>query len=184
MTIEQILPTSPLSDPSHSSEHNRINTQLTALRSEHDALAAQAPVTAQNIDQARLTASFFMVHGQVMSGVNLLMPIHWNMTGRVVEYEAARATIFTPPQGQSILVDLVTGTTLEGGEYDLTTMTSILATPLEIPAGENTSIIYTDDNGDFLTDQPIGSFVAAYVLQAGTDPDTGADLSIQLNRKL
>jgi hypothetical protein len=184
MTETAIQPTSPLSVPSHAGEHNRLNTESTNQQAAITALqVAQAAVLPQ-IQMARLAAHEWIVRGPVQSGVNLLLPILWNLTGNNVDYNAAKATVFTPPQGQSIKIDIVTGTVLAGGTYDLASMTTILRAPLEIPAGQYVSASYSAAAGDFVGAMGTGSFVAAYIQQVGVDPNPGMDLSIQLNRLL
>lgn len=178
---------SPLNDPSHSGLHSRINTAVENLNSRVSVVEGHVNDLWPEVQQARLAAHEWPVRGALNGADNnkLLMPILWNMTGRVVQFQAAKLTVFTPPVGQAIIVDIVTGTTIAGGVLNTGTMASILDAPMTIIPGEFTSGTVTQAGGGFAGTgvHAVNDFVVAVILQVGTT-DPGADLTIQLNRLL
>jgi hypothetical protein len=180
--------TSPLVDPSHSDLHNQTNNAVLDLNvrtSNLELLLSGLTAPDGSIEQARLVAHQWAVKGP-LTGITLdavLIPLIWNITGRVVTFSAAKASVLTPADAD-IVIDMVIGAEISGPMHDTTggTQTSILQTPLVIPAGAYYSA--TLDKSGFVGDHPIGSYIAAFVEGIGTAGAPGADLSIQLNRNL
>lgn len=182
--MHEVQPSDPLNEPSHAGEHNALNTAVRDLGLDLTDLTNRVDELDPQVHAARMAAHAWSVPGPIPVPSDppaLLMPLVWNMTGHHVHYFAATATVFSPPVGGSILIDIVSGTTVSGGTFDEVNMTTILASPLEIPDGQYTSAKLTEV--DFVGEMAIGSFVAVYVQQVGvTEP--GSDLMVQLNRLL
>jgi hypothetical protein len=175
--------TSPLTDPSHSTLHNDANRGVNDLadRMVHlEQVIAGLTAPQGTIEQARLNASEWVVRGDVVADGALLLPMVWNMTGRSVTFQAAKATLLTPAE-DDVEVDIVVGSELAGPEFDDTTQTSVLKAPLVVRAGEAFSVSLGPD--DFDGQHPVNSYVAAYVKTVGAGAP-GVDLVIQLNRNL
>lgn len=179
--------TKPLTDPAtlgHANLHDRVSASIENLRAAVAALVEAGPQVAADIDQARLSALVWTVPGNLVAAPGvLLLPVLWNLTGRAVEFEAARISCFTPPAGSDVLVDLVVSGEISSGTHtmnlDPSLMTKITAAPLRIVAGTN----FSDAATAFATNQPRNSYVGAVVRAVGSS-QPGANLTIQLNRKL
>jgi len=186
MTINPITPNAPLANPSHANQHLTVNGQVANLISKVDDLTAGALAAATSITQARRTTHEWVVRGPLVKSDGLLLPILWNLTSQTVQYEAAKMTVYTPPVGASILVDLVAGDFIASGQYDSEIMESVLSAQLEIMDGDYESPFYygASMQGDaFNTDMAPQTFLAAYITNVGSTTP-GADLTIQLNRLL
>lgn len=186
MTVTPIAPTDPLSGPSHAGQHNALNGSVANLTATVKTLTDAVPGNAEAVQQARRAAHEWVIRGPLITGSDLLLPVLWNMTGHPVQYEAAKLTVYTPPADTDIIVDIVTGSGVASGQYDEGTMTTILAEKLVIPAGEHESRFYYGLalGDDFVGEQAVENFLAAYVYQVGSEAGPGADLTIQLNRLL
>lgn len=179
--------TDPLNAPSHSGLHSRVHTAVENLNIRVGVTEDSINDIWPQIDQARLAAHQWVVRGPLVEADNnkLLMPIIWNMTGRTVLFSAARATVYTPPQGRDLQVNIYTGHDLDGAILNTALASSILDAPLTIPAGQYTSPIATLAGGGFADNafQAVNNYVVAVVTQVGTTV-AGGDLTIQLNRLL
>jgi hypothetical protein len=181
---------SPLTNPSHSQLHNTTNRAVLDLNqrvimTEDIIRGLTAP--SGSIQQARLAAHEWAVPGPLQENQThrILIPLIWNLTGRNVEFQAAKITVLTPAD-EDIKVDIVVGSELTGPEHDHDdgTQTSIFksGTELVIPAGQyfSPTLVASDFEGV----HPTNTYVAAFVEEIGTDAAPGADLTIQLNRNL
>jgi hypothetical protein len=190
--LDDPSPTAPLSgsttDPAHASLHSDVNY---AVRSMDDRLSrveenlSYLMMPNGGVEQARRAAHEWVVRGPLVKDDQLLLPIIWNMTGRALTYEAAKATVYTPSGGSDILVDIVTGTDLIGSSYDPGTQSSILAGGgLRIPVGQLTSATVLSSANGFVGSMTNNSYLAAVITQVGSAGSPGADLTIQINRLL
>ena len=188
-------PTSLLTEPSHSTLHSDVNYAVRSLddrlaRVEQNLLYLVGDAqTKGQMEQARRAAHEWVVRGPLVKDDKLLLPIIWNLTGRAVKYEAAKATVYGTSGSSSILIDIVSGTDLVSDSYDPGTQSSIFkAGGLYIPAGQTTSAtVLSTDTGPsegFVGDMPINSYLAAVIRQVGSGAQPGRDLTIQLNRLL
>ena len=177
---------SPLTNPSHSTLHNDANYAINDLadRVAHlEQIIAGLTAPQGSIEQARLAAHEWVARGDLDSSVVgvLLIPMIWNMTGRTVTFQAAKATILTPAEND-VDIDIVVGSQLNGPDFDSGTQTSVLkAGKLTVPAGEAFSVSLGPS--DFTGQQPVNSYIAAYVQAVGGGAP-GVDLVVQLNRNL
>jgi hypothetical protein len=178
---------SPLVNPSHSELHNDVNRAALDLNNRLNAVELMlAGLTAETgpIQQARLVAHEWIVRGPLAAAQTqmILIPPIWNITGRPVTFEGAKATVLTAADAD-IVVDMVIGATLTGPAHDTGgSQTSILKVPLKIAAGAYYSA--TIGQADFVGNQPVNTYVAAFVSSIGSTDAPGADLTIQLNRSL
>jgi len=171
-----------LNDPSHSGLHSQTNDAVQLLNGRVTVVETNVNNLWPQVQQARLVATTWLVPGTLLAANNnkLLLPLIWNMTGRSVDFAAAKLTVFTPPTGSAITVDIITGTTLvAGGVIDTASTDSILTAPLSIPVGE----LYSAEVTTFVGVHAVGTYVVAAVTGVGST-DAGADLTIQLNRLL
>jgi hypothetical protein len=177
--------TSPLTNPSHAQLHTDTNTAVVGLGMRLDALEGAVPRTAQDIEHARLAAHQWTLRGDLVPDHKMLLPIIWNITGRTVTFEAAKITVLTPADAD-VVVDIVVGTALDGPmhDHDSGLQTSILKTPLVIPAGAFFSPTVSKVNDDFVGVQLPETYLAAFCEGAGSPGAPGRDLTIQLNRLL
>jgi hypothetical protein len=178
----------PLTNPSHSELHSSTSTAIESIDNRLEILETIVKaITAPdgNIAQARLAAHEWAVHGQLDPVQNnmLLIPLIWNITGRTVKFDGAKATLLTEADA-NVVIDIVIGAELSGPEHDESggTQTTILTSQLVIPAGELVS--QTLGPGDFSTDHSINTYVGAFVESIGSASAPGGDLTIQLNRLL
>jgi hypothetical protein len=177
--------TSLLNVPSHAGLHAQANDAVQLLNGRVTVIEQNVNNLWPQVQQARLVATTWLVPGTLSAANNnkLLLPLIWNMTGRAVDFSAAKITIFTPPTGAPITVDILTGTTLSGGMVDVVATDSILTTPLSIPVGEFYSAEITAAGSGFVGQHGVGTYVVAAVTGVGSGT-AGADLTIQLNRLL
>src|SRR3954469_1428650 len=177
--------TSPLVDPSHSELHNTTNRAVLDLNNRVGTLEqvlAGLTMPSGSIEQARLAAHQWVGRGLLSADQTILMPLIWNMTGRSVTFQAAKATVLTPANAD-IEVDIVIGSVLTGPTYDVSTQSSILqAGKMVITPGEYFSASL--GQSDFGTEQAVGTYIAAYIEKTGSVGSPGADLTLQLNRNL
>jgi len=176
---------SPLTTPPHSALHNDVNRSVNDLadRVGHlEQIIAGLTAPSGSIEQARLNATEWVLHGDVDGSVVnvLLLPVMWNLTSRSVTFQAAKATILTPPEND-VTIDIVVGSALAGPDFDANNQTSVLEAPLVVPAGEAFSVSLSED--DFTGQHPVDTYVAAYVAAVGGGAP-GVDLVVQLNRNL
>jgi hypothetical protein len=183
-----------LDNPSHSAVHTKTNAAVEALHgrvavteSGINSIWPQMEVLRQEGERARLAAHMWTVPGPLdeLTLNSALLPPIWNMTGRSVLFSAARATVYTPPQGKEIKIEIWAGTEITGKIPDTTNMHMVLAAPLTIPVNSYTSDMLTIDGGGFAVNafHAQGEVLIAIVTQVG-DTAPGADLTIQLNRML
>lgn len=176
--------TSPLVNPSHSDLHNSTNAAVLDINNRLATLELfLAGLTAPNgtLEQSRMVAHQWVLRGNLVADNVLLLPMIWNLTGRVVQYRAAKVSLMGAAD-TDVEVDIVNGAALTGPSFDPVTQTSILKTgKIVVPAGQHTSASL--GASDFVGDQPIGSYVVAYVKRVGSSTP-GSDLVIQLNRYL
>jgi len=175
----------PLSNPSHSALHNATNLAVNDLadRVGHlEQIIAGLTAPSGSIEQARLAAHQWVLRGDLDDTVVdvLLLPMIWNLTGRTVTFEAAKATILTPAVDDTE-IDIVVGSDLTGPTFDTNTQTSVLKAPLVVPAGQAFSVSLSES--DFAGQHPVNTYVTAYVKTVGTGAP-GVDLVVQLNRNL
>ena len=192
-------PTAPLSgsttDPAHAGLHTDTNYAIHSLNDrlgnveENVLYLVGDSQTKGQMEQARRAAHEWVLRGPLVKDDKLLLPILWNLTGRAVSYEAAKATVYGASGSSSILIDIVSGTDLVSDSYDPGTQTSIFkAGGLYILAGQTTSAtVKSTDTGSgegFVGDMQDGSYLAAVIRQVGSGAQPGRDLTIQLNRLL
>jgi len=175
-TLTDPDPTDPLVAPSHATLHTAVNAEIRSLTGRIDALAAKGPQTELDIRQARMAAHEWVVRGPVSGSGVTMLPVLWNITGRVVEFTGAKLTVLSPATGGDIVVDIKMGTTLGAGADQ----TSILNTPLMIPAGQYFSATLNEDA--FPGVHAMNSYLVASYTSSASTP--GADLTVQLNRLL
>jgi hypothetical protein len=179
---------SPLTNPSHSDLHNLANgatLDLDRRVANVESVVRGLTAPSGTIEQARLAAHTVMVRGPVGQELNgtLLVPVLWNMTGRPVTYQAAKATLLIAADAD-FEVDIVNGLDVEGNTFDADLHTSILkeGKRLVIPAGEFTSEeLHVDD---FDGSQAQHTYLAVVVKSMGSVDAPGGSLTVQLNRNL
>ena len=176
---------SRLNTPSHSDLHTRINTATENLHARVTNVEQSVNSIWPEVDRARLAAHMWDVPGTLDEANNnkLIMPIIWNMTGRTVLFSAAKLTVFTPPQGSSITMDIFNGHDLDGSLLNTGLATSILKSPLTIPSGAYVSNSIGASGFKDNAFHAVDNYVVAVVAQVGSTTP-GADLTIQLNRLL
>jgi hypothetical protein len=176
---------SKLNTPSHADLHTKLNTASENLHARLTTVEQNVNNLWPQVDQARLAAHMWDVPGVLDEANNnkLIMPIIWNMTGRTVLFSAAKVTVFTPPVGRAITVDIFTGHNLDGPILNTGLATSILKTPLTVPVGAYYSSSIGTNGFKDNAFHAVDNYVVAVVTQVGSTTP-GADLTIQLNRLL
>ena len=125
-----------------------------------------------------------MVRGQLTQGLTntLLVPVLWNLTGRSVEYVAAKATNEMAAD-DDLIIDIVSGATLQGNTYNPDLHASVFKNgPMVIPAGEYFSP--TVEANGFVADMPQETYIAAVITQMGSSDAPGGSITVQINRLL
>jgi len=184
-----VSPTSPLTDPAHSTLHNDTGAAINSLHlrvSDTEEYLDELIEPDGPIDQARLVAHTFLFKGAVttaaMSTKPLILPIVWNVTGRTVVFWAAKATVFSPANAD-LDIDVVVGSSVTGPNFDAGAHTSVLtAGKLTIPSGQYFST--TTVEAGFNASQPVESYMAVYVKDVHGATTAAVDLCVQVNRKL
>lgn len=174
----------PLTDPPHSTLHSSTNSAVNDLDRRVGNIEDAAPDISVDITQARLASHTVMVRGALGQSLRstLLVPVIWNLTGRMVTYQAAKATLTTAADAD-VVIDIVNGSTLDGPSYDEGLQTSVLADgPLVIRAGQ----FFSDsvDVDGFVTVQSVGTYVAVVIKELGSVDAPGGSLTVQFDRLL
>lgn len=180
--------TEPLEAPDglgHAGLHDRLKAAVDGVDGRVVLLEDWRTDAEPALDQAKLTAHTWFVPSTLSTSAAPIGPALSNLTGREVEFESARITVFTAPTSGSVQVDLRVAAPISDGSkvvnFALGSMTSILNAPLSIAVGENTSDQITLADGDFAqTMMALNSWVCPVILAGGG----GANLTIQLNRNL
>jgi hypothetical protein len=178
-----------LDAPSHSELHTELSEAVRLLHLRMDTVEQEhINLLWPQVEQSRKSANTWVIPGQLSAEVvgPLLLPPLWNLTGRSVLFDAVRATAYTEPLGQDIIIDILTGPEITG-PLKVSSMHSIFKPTqrLTIPVGGNVSPIMSQLTNGFAdgAHHAIGEVVVVQILQIGTDAP-GADLTIQLLRDL
>jgi hypothetical protein len=174
----------PLTDPPHATLHSSVNNAVNDLDRRVATIEDAAPDAAENVRQARLAAHTWMVRGALTQGLQdtLLVPVLWNLTGRTVEYAAAKVTVELAADAD-LIVDIVTGADLSGNAYSPDLHTSILkGGPMTVPAGEYVSPSVAADG--FVSTMAQETYIAAVITAMGSSDAPGGSITVQIDRLL
>ena len=174
----------PQTDPPHATLHQQVNGAVNDLDSRVGTIEDQIPTSAENVSQARLATHTVMVRGLLTQGLTntLLVPVVWNLTGRTVEYVAAKATNEVAADAD-LIIDIVSGAELQGNTYNPDLHASVFKDgPMVIPAGE--FISPTKDASSFITTMPQETYLAAVITQMGSSDSPGGSITVQIDRLL